>query len=339
MNEREPSILSIFEILSAYQKSSALKAAIDLKLFTAIGGGATSIDALARQCRASERGIRILCDYMAVLGFLSKQGSEYSLTSTAKLFLDENSPSYAGSIANLLCSPLFLDCFRDTAIAVRNGTTTLPGGGTLAREHPIWVEFARSVGPVVRIEAEVIAKFLKADERPRWKVLDIAAGHGQFGIELARRNPNAEIVALDWANVLAVAEENARAAGVSDRFRTLAGSALTTDYGSGYDLVLLTSFLHHFDPEACGTILGKVYRALKPGGRVVTVEFVPNEDRISPPRAAAFSYAMLVTTPKGDAYTLPELDEMFRKAGFARNELHELIPNYQRLLISHRSEG
>src|SRR5437667_349702 len=80
-----------------------------------------------------------------------------------------------------------------------------------------------------------------------WKVLDIAAGHGLFGIAVARQNPNSQIVALDWSNVLAVAQENARAAGLGDRYHTLPGSAFEVDYGGDYDLVLLTNFLHHFD--------------------------------------------------------------------------------------------
>ena len=51
------------------------------------------------------------------------------------------------------------------------------------------------------------------------KVLDIAAGHGLFGITIAQRNPKAEIFAADWPAVLAVATENARCAQVQDRYR------------------------------------------------------------------------------------------------------------------------
>src|SRR2546430_10260123 len=106
-----------------------------------------------------------------------------------------------------------------------------------------------------------------------------------FGIALAQENPNARIVALDWANVLAVAHENARAAGVADRFRTLPGSALTVDYGQGYDLVLLTNFLHHFDVETCEVLLRRGPAALPPRGRAGTPGVLPHQDRHSPPEA------------------------------------------------------
>jgi hypothetical protein len=62
--------------------------------------------------------------------------------------------------------------------------------------------------------------------------------------------------------------------------------------------------------------LKKVHAALKPGGRAATLEFVPNEDRISPPMPAAFSLTMLVSTVGGDAYTLSELTSMYTEAGF-----------------------
>ena len=58
----------------------------------------------------------------------------------------------------------------------------------------------------------------------------------------------------------------------SDRYRTIEGSAFDVEYGSGYDLVLLTNFLHHFDMATCEALLRKVRAALAEGGRAVTLE-------------------------------------------------------------------
>jgi ubiquinone/menaquinone biosynthesis C-methylase UbiE len=156
------------------------------------------------------------------------------------------------------------------------------------------------------------------------RVLDIAAGHGIFGVMLAQQNPRAEVVAVDWPGVLAVAVDNARKAGVHDRYRTLPGDAFKVEYGSGYDIALLTNFLHHYDIPTCTVLLRKVAAALKPGGRAVILEFVPNEDRVSPPIPAGFSLMMLSGTPAGDAYTLAELQTMTREAGFKGVTTHAL---------------
>jgi hypothetical protein len=121
---------------------------------------------------------------------------------------------------------------------------------------------------------------------------------------------------------------------VSERYRTLPGSAFEADLGAGYDIVLVPNFLHHFDWATCVRFLRRTHAALIPGGRVITVEFVPNEDRVSPPPAAAFSLMMLGTTPSGDAYSFAELEHMCREAGFCRSELHPLPPSMQHAVVS-----
>ena len=332
----QPSPALFFETMNAYQRTAALKAAIELDLFTAIGEGAHTAAALAQRCEASERGMRILCDYLVVIGFLTKDENRYGLTPDSAAFLDRRSPSYIATAATFLASPMLTEGFDDVAAVVRKGGTVISEEGSLEPEHPVWVEFARAMAPLMTLPAELIAKLVGADSGQKWKVLDIAAGHGLFGIAIAKHNPNAEIVALDWPNVLEVAKENARAAGVADRYGVIPGSAFDVDYGTGYDLVLLTNFLHHFDPETCELLLRKVYAALETSGRAVSFEFVPNEDRVSPPVAASFSLMMLGTTPSGDAYTFAELDRMFRNTGYSRSELHPLPPTFQQVVISHK---
>jgi ubiquinone/menaquinone biosynthesis C-methylase UbiE len=198
----------------------------------------------------------------------------------------------------------------------------------------MWVKFARAMVPMMMVPAEAIAQAVNEGGGGRLRVLDIAAGHGMFGISVARQNPQAEVTAVDWPNVLEVAKENARTAGVAGRYRTLEGSAFDVDFGAGYDAVLLTNFLHHFDPQTCESLLRKVHAALAGGGRAFTLEFVPNEDRVSPPIPATFSMMMLGTTPAGDAYTFPEFERMFRSAGFSRSELRWLPATPEQLIVS-----
>jgi SAM-dependent methyltransferase len=248
-----------------------------------------------------------------------------------------------------MASPAIWQAFGDVAAAVRRGGTTLGAAEATAAENPLWVEFARSMAPVARLTSEVTAGMvlsprdhvargpLDADAGQPWNVLDVAAGHGLFGIAIARRNPRARITALDWRNVLAVAEENARAAEVADRLRLLPGDAFALDWGTGYDLVLLPNILHHFDEAGCVTLLEKAHRALVPGGRAVVVEFVPDADRVGPPQAATFALVMLAMTPGGDAYTFAEYERMCRKAGFAGAELRPMPPPMpQQLVVASR---
>ena len=200
----------------------------------------------------------------------------------------------------------------------------------------MWVDFARAMAPMMAMPAQLMAQLVDPTKDQKLRVLDIAAGHGLYGLAFAKQNPQVEVTAVDWPRVLDVAKENAQAAGVADRYQTKPGSAFDVDYGTGYDLVLLTNFLHHFDKETCETLLRKVHAALADGGRAVALEFVPNDDRVTPPQAAAFSMQMLGGTPSGDAYTFAELERMFQNAGFARSEMHELPPTIERVIISYK---
>src|ERR1700759_3365226 len=89
----------IFETLNAFQQTESLKAAIELDVFTHIADGASTAPEIAKQAQASERGMRILCDFMTVRGYLIKTDGHYSNSPTAQVFLNKHSPSYIGSMA------------------------------------------------------------------------------------------------------------------------------------------------------------------------------------------------------------------------------------------------
>jgi 2-polyprenyl-3-methyl-5-hydroxy-6-metoxy-1,4-benzoquinol methylase len=311
----------IFGTLNAYQQTAALKTAIELDVFTAIGQGMNTAAALAQKCQASERGIRTLCDFLVINGFLEKNDHNYQLTPDAAIFLNKKSPAYLGSAVNFLTLPELMDAFKDLTAIVRNGGSLQGDATTTDPDSPKWVEFARSMAPLQTLAAEGLAEMLNASASAKWKVLDIAAGHGMYGVTIAKHNPNAEIFAIDWPRVLDVAKENAQAAGVAARYHTLPGNAFEVEFGKDYDVALLTGFLHHFDPATIERLLRKIHPALKPSGMVATVEFVPNEDRVSPPTQAAFSMVMLGSTRAGDAYPFSEYERMFHTAGFSSNEL------------------
>jgi SAM-dependent methyltransferase len=319
------------ELLNGYQQTYALRTALELDLFTRIAEGDETPSALAASVGASERGVRILCDYLAVVGLLARDGDGYVLTRDSRLFLDRRSPGYLGSAAKFLAHDGMIALFADLTATVRRGGPD--GAGTLGPDDPIWVEFARSMAPMVAMQAEAVARRLPAMGRPP-RVLDIAAGHGLFGLAIAQFNPEARIVAVDWEPVLHVARENAAAIGAEDRYDTIAGSAFEVDLGAGYDIVLLPNFLHHFDRPANLRLLRRLRDVLVGDGVLATIEFVPDENRVTPPVPAAFALTMLGTTPGGDAYTFSELDAMFREAGFGESRMHDLEPTAHRLILT-----
>ena len=319
----QPSPEHFFNTVQAYQRTAALRAAIDLDLFTAIGDGASTVSTIAAACSASERGIRILCDYLTIIGFLTKTDASYQLTPDTAVFLNKHSPAYFGAAVGFLASPEIMSHFTNLASTIRRGFVAKEDS-TVADENPLWQTFARVMMPMMMMPAQAIADILGVAAAGPIKVLDIAAGHGVFGIAIAQKNPQAQVVAVDWAGVLTVATENAANMGVAARHSTVAGDAFSVDWGAGYDIALMTNFLHHFDAATCTSLLKRVAASLNTGGRIAILEFVPNEDRVSPPGSATFALQMLGDTPHGDAYTFNELSAMLKAAGFASATIHPL---------------
>ncbi|HEY3787336.1 MAG TPA: class I SAM-dependent methyltransferase [Urbifossiella sp.] len=330
-----PSPALFFDTINAYQRTEALRTAIELDLFTAVAAGQRTAAQLATACGSSPRGIRILADYLAILGFLRKHDEQYELTPDAEVFLNRQSPAYLGGTLEFLLTPKLRECFQQLTTAVRRGGTAIPNGGTVSHDNPIWVAFARAMSPLMRLPAKLLVDLVGGDRRQPLRVLDVAAGHGIFGIAIAEQYPNAQVTAVDWPNVLAVAAENAQRAGVADRHSLRPGSAFDLDWGGPYDVVLLTNFLHHFDVPTCRQLAAKAHAALSTGGRALTLEFIPDADRINPPSTASFALTMLATTAHGDAYTFSELEQIFTQAGFQRNEFHALPPTTQQAVVSY----
>ncbi len=327
----------IWQIMTAFQHSAAYKAAIELELFTKIAEGNKTSGEIADACGAAERGIRILADSLTVLGLLTKHGNEYGLNDVSATFLNKHLQTYLGGAVEFIMSEAQLRGFNDLTNAVRAGGSQVRGEASLDPESPMWVTFAKAMMPLMFPSAQAIAANASWEKETPLKVLDIAAGHGLFGIVIAQHFPNAEVYAVDWPNVLTVATENAGRMGVGGRHHLIPGSAFDVDFGDGYDLVLVTNFLHHFDARTCVEFMKKVNAALKPGGKAFTLEFIPNDDRVSPPAEALFPLVMLAATPAGDAYTFKELAKMCQDAGFAENKHVPLEPMPQHLVISTKS--
>src|SRR5215207_489557 len=173
-----PSPVIIFETFNAYQRSAALRAAIELDVFSAIGRGERTAAAIGKACGAAERGVRILCDYLVVIGLLTKSGETYNLTPDSAAFLDKRSPAYMGGALRFVHGDTSSAACASLTDAVRNGGTAVAADGTVAPVHPVWVDFARGMAPLMAMPAEVLAALVDPTPSTPIKLLDISASHG-----------------------------------------------------------------------------------------------------------------------------------------------------------------
>lgn len=324
--------IKFMECLNGFQKSAVARAGVELEVFTHIARGRQTVEEIAAATQAAPRGIRILLDGLTVLDLIVKDGERYQLTRESAVFLDRESPEYLGGIIGFQHSPLMYAAFARFTEAVRQGGAVVSEEGTMEPDHPVWLDFARAMIPMALPPARFTAQIAGRVE----KVLDVAAGHGMYGISILQACPEARCVAVDWAGVLALAQENARIAAVEERWQALPGSAFEVDLGDGYDAVLLPNILHHFDKAGCVAMLRRLHQAMAENGRVFIVAMFPHEDRVSPSAAAWFAMTMLATTVAGDAYTLAEYGAILRQAGFEAGQSHPVPGTARSVLVANR---
>jgi 2-polyprenyl-3-methyl-5-hydroxy-6-metoxy-1,4-benzoquinol methylase len=310
---------SIFQVLLGYRSASTLRAAIELDCFSAIAAGKRTAGAISASRGGTERSIRILLDALCAIAptLLRKAGGRYGLTPLSRRFLVRSSREFVGRLMPLYGHRLMWDAFYDLPRAVRSGTSVQPQNAHTPRQ-PFWEDFARATAEDAVPKAEAMVRLLRKVPAG-CEILDVGCGSGAYGATFARRIPGSKLTLFDQPNVLRTTR---RLVGV--RARYIAGDLFTTPFGGPYDVVIASHIFHHFDRRECAGLARKMAGALKPGGRLVIQEFVPDEGRAKKAQPLLFAVTMLVWSRAGDAYTFREIRGFLREAGLGRISYHPL---------------
>jgi hypothetical protein len=308
-----PSPQRILDTLQAYREAAVLHTAIELELFTRIAHGMDTAYKVASSLELPVRGVKLVCESLAVSGFLIKEDDRYRLSEDAAWFLDRKSAGYLDGTAALY-SPELRRAYEGLTETVRAGKVA---PGAIAETRPAWFAAGRGV-----VDAAAAGKaFADAVNLPageRIKILDIASRDSMYSIGLALRYPDAIVVALDCPKALGEAQARANAARLGTRYQNIPGDPLTAPLGFDYDVVLL-SHLYQFEPEQVISLLARIQYALKKKtGQLLIVEFF--EDNAF----AGFRMNMFAGTARGELYTEGAVREILGTCGFGSIEVEGL---------------
>ncbi|KAG5189455.1 S-adenosyl-L-methionine-dependent methyltransferase [Tribonema minus] len=339
---------------NAHMGSAMLKAAVELNVFTAIaavtrkGEAPPTAARVAEACRCSERGMRILLDVLTAEGFLVKSVSSrpmytYKLTPSSGKYLDRASPSCLADSVSWFCGDDYVKpLWTGLVDSIVTGSATAATRETAEARR---LTFARAMGPKTRSTAVKVAAAALARGGARDRILDVAAGHGMYGVLLAtqhgsgRDNGHATstLTAMDAAPLLAAAAPAAAAAGLRGaRYAQLAGDPAALEWGyASYDCVIMANYLQTLGADAAAALLRKARAALAPGGRAYIVEALADEDR-ERGEGTLMALPLLALTRDGETRTFAEVHALCVAAGFAASEVVPLPNSTQTLVVAYQ---
>jgi ubiquinone/menaquinone biosynthesis C-methylase UbiE len=296
-----------------------LSSALELGIFKAVHEGHQSPEAVARAISVPERGVRVLLDALAGLELLEKVEGHFRLTRLSETYLIPSSPLYLGDA---------IGHHKDIREAWVHLTEVVKTGKPW-RDPEMLKHGLERLGRLARglysqnyQRARVLARALGMGQKIKGaKILDVGAGSGAWSIALLEQDPESQAVAVDLAPVIEITREYVEKHGLGDRIQYMAGNIRELDFNNEeYDLAVLGNICHSEGPTRSRSLILKIGRCVKPGGKIIIVDMIPNDERTGPVTALIFAVNMLVATEEGGTFTRREYQEWLREAGFGEIE-------------------
>jgi SAM-dependent methyltransferase len=296
--------------VSAYRLPCILLAALELDLFSKVGGQRWTMPDLAKALQVSERGLTILCRNLAAAGVLHKRGGIYWNSRLAATALNRVHAAYRGEYLDLLKSH-----WTDWARLRESVQSGLP----LDRDEPeetdyrrrfTWAMHYRTLETAPKIAAEIDLKGVRT-------LLDLGGGPGTYAMAFLARNPALRATVCDRPAALEVAKEIAATHRAGDRLSYLPLDFTQVAIPGMYDVIWFSNVLHIYSPDVNREVFKRVLAALKPGGRFIIQDaFLHDREGLFPEEAGLFAVSMLLFTEGGNTYSSADTSRWLKEAGF-----------------------
>jgi hypothetical protein len=301
----------ILEASRAYQPACVIAAAGDLDLFTAIGEREVTAAVLAEEMQVDLRGLTVLLDALAAMHLLDKQQGSYRAPAEALAALSQNSPNSVLPMVQHTAN-----CLRRWAQSARVIKTGRPAERVPSIRGEA-ADQAAFIGAMHVVSGPVADRVISDIHPPPFKhMLDIGGASGTWTMAFLRIAPEATATIFDLPEVIPMAEQRLRQAGLADRVSLVPGDFYINPLPAGADLAWLSAIAHQNSREQNRDLFAKIRDALVPSGTLLIRDVVMSEDHTSPPGGAMFAVNMLVGTESGSTYSMSAYREDLEASGF-----------------------
>jgi SAM-dependent methyltransferase len=313
---QNPSPAPILRHAYGYWASAILTASLKQDLFTQLEVGACTAELLAERTGLTERTTQALLDALIGMELVRKADrTRYANSAASSTYLVRGMPEYLGGYAVMIAST-----WRDWeqfSEVVASGKP-LHHHENANPNNSFWEDVVPALAPLGFPPARAAAARLGIGERDHFRSLDIAGGAGAYSATWLQINPRARCVQIDWPNVNQIAHRYVARFGVADRFETIDGDMEQLDLGEArYDCVIYSNIAHGISAARNIAMFRKIKRALVPGGTLLIVGLLPDDDRTGDALLMMFNCNMILNTEEGSIHTHGEYSIWLREASYA----------------------
>ena len=328
-----PNPALLMQLALAYRSSAVLFAAAQLDVFTALAEGPRTADdiVLRLDAKVAAEPLRLLLEACVAEGLLARDGAAFANTPVVDAFLVRGRPAYSAN--GFKYAEDLYPAWGHLGDLVRSGRPPMPPETILGDDKEKTRAFVLAMHERARGIGSVLPHLV--DLTGRRRLLDVGGGPGTYSVAMIQQIPGLTSTVLDVPGVLAVTRELIDASGHADRVTLMPGDYLISDFGTGYDLALLSGMMHRETPDNCRLLLRKTFAALEPGGlAIVSDVYFADDDKRTPPFAVYFALNMMLTSAEGSAHARTEMARWMTETGFADVQMRELPkPNPHTLVL------
>jgi hypothetical protein len=315
----------IVQTAFGFMTSKVLLTAVEMDLFTTLGTRRLTAAELGAELKVCPRGTYDFFDGLVAMKFLNRDGNgpdaRYSNTPAGTHYLDRNSPRYIGGVLVMASARLF-KFWSDLPEALRTGKpqNEVKSSGKMIFEElykdPAKLEqFMGAMTGLSRFNFEAFAE--KFDFKPYKTMCDIGGATGLLCIEVAKRHPHLKCTSFDLPPVEPIATRSIRAAKLESRIATASGDFFKEPLPKA-DLITMGMILHDWNLENKMHLIRAAYDALPPGGALVAIEALIDDQRRENVQGLMMSLNMLIEFGDAFDYTGADFKKWCAEAGFRK---------------------
>ena len=279
-------VREISAITYGFMASKALFAALEFDVFTHIAGGADSLPVLAKATGIAENRLVTLLTALKSLGLMAEREGHFTNAPATARYLVAGAAGDFRDYVSLVNGAFGYESFRHLGAALRGERVFRDKGfyegliydAGIGGESFSSAQHTGSLGP-----ARLMAK--RVDLSKSRRLLDVAGGSGAYSLAFCAANSQLAATILDFPQTVDTARRYAQKAGLAARIAHLAGNAITTDWPTGHDVILMSYLWSAVGDNDVRVLAGRAMDALPPGGLVLVHDFLVDDAHEGPPFA------------------------------------------------------